>query len=385
MSAITIKSENDLRELGNSLDEIKYKRSDGRIRGNHRIEPIFCFAEDICKIVSEIELGSLDDKSSEELKNIFQIWNELIAAFANLQKQRKFYRRNRLKNYKKKEEYVQDLRNFIILAKKLAKKVNAKEFETSLNKALNDCNSIMKNDKNIKNKEKIGEIKDSENPFFELVETFKKLKKEADKHFGDLNKKIYEREYKIGCTMDIENAINYLETYGQWYKEGNDKSIKNSYNDELKKYNVDPTNAAYIIFQGVVHQKVLAEKLCEMISVCIKSPNQGNIRELRYRIEEAEKFGLYNFKGKYERLLNISKSVVNVIKSIIQKKKDIELRVNVKKTARMLEEKNILKIYSNNASSLCKQIESDVGKFNSALGCNLTEQKDEVARLIKTI
>ncbi len=385
MSAITIKSENDLKELGNSLDEIEYKRSDGRIRGNHRIEPIFRFAESICKIVSEIELGSLDDKSSEELKNIFQIWNELIAAFANLQKQREFYRRNILKNHKKKEEYVQGLRNFIILAKKLAKKVNAKELETSLNKALNDCNSIMKNDKNIKNEKGTGEIKNSENPFFELVETFKKFKKEADKHFGDLNKKNYERECKIGCTMDIENAINYLETYGQWYKEGNDKSIKNSYNDELKKYNVDPTGAAYIIFQGVVHQSVLAEELCKMISVCIKSPNQGNVGKLRRNIKEAEKFGLYDFEGKYERLLNISKSVVNVIKSIIQKEKDIKLRVNVKKTARMLEEKSMLKIYSNNASSLCKQIKSDVSTFNSAFNCDLAGQKDEVARLIKTI
>lgn len=385
MPVITIKSENDLKELGNSLDEIKYKRSKGRIRGNHRIEPVFRFAENIYKIVLKVELGSLGDESSEELKNIFQILNELTAAFKNIQRQRKLYRRgNILKNNKEKEKYVQDLRNFIILAKKLAEEVDAKELKTSLNKALNDCNSIIKNDKNIKNKEKIREIKDSENPFFELAETFKNLKEQADKYCGTMNEKVYKRECGVVKTLGIGEAIDYLKIYGECFKNGDDESIRESCYD-ISKYDLNLVNAGTVFSQEIGRHSLFSQRLLECISKCTNSPNSKNVNKLNNVYREAKRYTLYNFEGKYERLLDISKKVIDISKSIIQKEEDIQIHVDVKKAARMFEEKNILKVYFNNAISLCKQIKSDVDEFNSALGYEFKRKIDEVDNLLKTI
>lgn len=393
MPVITIKSENDLKELGNDLDEIKYKRSDGKIQGNHRIEPVFRFAENIYKTVSKVELGSLGDESSEELKNIFQILNGLTAAFVNIQRQRKLYRRgNILKNHKEKEKYVQCLKEFIILAKKLAKEVNAKKFETSLNKALNDCNSIIKNKENKEIKEnkenkeikEIKEIKEFENPFFELAEIFKNIKEQADKYLGCLNKKKYEREFERRGTIDIGKAINYLETYGQWYEEGNDKSIKNSYN-EFKKNKLNLVGAAHIIVQGVSRQLELEKELCKKISVCINSPDQGNIKNLERNIKEANEFDFYDFKGDYKRFLDISKKVTDISKIIIQKENDTQTRVNVKKTVRMFEEKNMLKIYFSNANNLFEKAKKDVDRVNSALGYRYDAKVLEVYNLLNVI
>ena len=46
----------------------------------------------------------------------------------------------------------------------------------------------------------------------------------------------------------------------------------------------------------------------------------------------------------YNNIVNSAKKVIDISKSIIQKEEDIQIHVDVKKAARMFEEKNILKV-----------------------------------------
>ena len=289
----------------------------------------------------------------------------------SIEARRKTYKNEKKFRYLKKLSYAGFLESIARELAVLARKVNAKKFETSANNAHDDCALIMKNDI----------VDNSKNLFFALAESFKEIKENADECLGSINEALYKEKYEKVNTIDISEAIDCLNMYGKHLNNGDSEFIKNDYNDKFKRNKLILTEAAVPIMQSNTRSPLLAKSLFDAILKCINSPNQEEINKIKFLIKECKGNLIYDFKGKVKKLLNITEKVINISTRISQKE---DSQSDVKGTIGM-KERETLKECSRKIEKLCEGIKSDMIAYNENLEHGLSNQVEEVGKLLNNL
>ncbi len=364
MLTIVIKG-NDFEEIRKNLDKCIYLRQKleeiGLIKKKPKTKLIYKFIKKALELVSSFKV----DNSS----NINGIVNELNDFNKNLESTRRAYENAKRSRYLKKLSHTDFLKNIVSKLRVLGNKVNAKKFKISVNNAYEDCILIMEKDI----------VDNSKNLFFALAESFKEIKEKADECLGSMNEALYKEKYKKENTIDINEAIDYLNMYGKHFKNGDNEFIKKNYGDNFDKLSL--TKAAVPVMQGNTRSPLLAKNLFDAILECINSPNQKKINKINLLIEEFKETVIYDFKGKSKELLNVAEEVINISTRIVKKR---DTQSNVNETIEMKERKTLEGCFIK-IEKLCKSIESDMVDYNKSLERGISRQVSAVDSLLNNL
>lgn len=406
MPAIVING-NDFKKASDALNRVgMYKcQKPGVFQKNRfkpRTSPIYNYIKKLLNQILSFEVKN----PPEELNNVLKNLNK--STLVNLKNEKKSYEREKEEdpaNFKVKVNYVKFLRNTTKELKELAKVVGAEKIEKSTDNIIKDCDSI----KGIDN---------SENPFSTLSQTFKNFKEKAKKYLYPMDRKIYARECKTVGTIGIGKASKILDKYGEWFQAGNYDSIKEDYNENFVKKNLSLTNAIIPITQLAGRQKLFAEEFVKIIDKLIKLPDKinENREELIHKIDEAKRYTLFGFDGKFEDILSIAEKALHYVidaKEIpeennaensspdvremiskinknnadkgffVGKKRQVQSPNSHQSHSQVNDLKKLLEECCDKEKKLCENISGDLKKFNSNISLNVNEQGIAVTQLLE--
>lgn len=406
MPAIVING-NNLKRASDALNRIgMYKcQKPGVFQKNRfkpRTSPIYNYIKKLLNQILSFEVKN----PPEELNNVLKNLNK--STLVNLKNEKKSYEREKKEdpaNFKVKVNYVKFLRNTAKELKKLAIVVSAEKFEKSTDNIIKDCDSI----KGIDN---------SENPFSTLSQTFKNFKENAKKYLYPVDKKIYARECKTVRTIGIGKASKILDKYGEWFQAGNYDSIKEDYDENFVKKNLNLTIATIPIVQEAGRQVLFAKELGEIIEKFINSPDKinQNKEKLINKIDEAKQYALLGFGCKYKDTCNIAEKALHCVIDaqeipeennaensspdvremiskinknnankgfFVGKKRQVQSPNSHQSQSQVNDLKKLLKECYDKEKELYENISDDLKNFNSNISLNVNEQGTAVTQLLE--
>lgn len=319
MSVITIRSENDLKRLGDILNKIEYKKQNlSKVLNGGKLitKNIFDFLEKSLKIISRIKViddfsigGDMAKKyninTSEKLRNFLE---EKIFSLQNLKNEDKKYKRKKRNSSQiasAKKIYSKYLKKVIEALKILESIIVTSEYVGSLSNAMMDC-------------EVIGETNNGQNPFSAASKTLTKFLAVAKNAFADI-KLVYEKydtryderaekfqglaDHHINSQVNIYDFIESLNKYDKWYQSGDLHSIK----DDFKRvYTGKQIITAYVtIAQLATRSELLVSNITKELGNLIECPCDNQKEKLEKQIEEWQNFTNLSFDGRTEMVSKI--------------------------------------------------------------------------------
>ena len=354
MSAIVIRSQNDLKKLGGALDKIKYKKQNlSKVLNGSKLitKNIFNFLKKSLKVISRTKVigdfsitsyvaGKNGLSTSGELKKFLKNKNFDLKNLQNIKNEYENQKRNKSQIVDAKKRCSKQLGKVIEELQKLRDILSCTKYAGSLSNAMVDCGVI-----NVTSNE--------QNPFSALSKTLTKFLELTGGFFSDIES-VYEdyekrmREIvirdqennRINDQVNIYNFIENLNKYDEWYQLEEFHAIAKDFGKVYTDNSKQITTVYTTIVQLVTRSVLLVKEIIKELGNLIECPDKKHKEALDKVIEEWDHFTKPSFDGRTEIISEIISNLnlknMSFENGVKEEKNFGNSRPNVKNMARNL-------------------------------------------------